>query len=319
MDDNNLVAVNASEGILPSESLPTYVARHWEFQLQSHEVEDVTYYSIRDWIEGLTGSRRASHAWENYRDKYKEDAPLAKGMPYVLSNGRTIQMDFTSDEGLYKLTIHLKITRNRPALKAIKDYLAKAGVFVDDARRDPERASEQLAISRRNQALRAGKSEEWIGTREQGVITRKQFTSAIHRLVEDKKRFGIIIGGITNTLYKEVFDSDVKGLRQRLGISTKENPRDHFSRIALAYTTIAEESVRIYLGSYQDYDVVPVPIIYDVVATISSGIGVQVNTIANALQIDALTGRRTSEKQLTQGEFHQLLDKAATSKPQESG
>ena len=39
-------------------------------------------------------------------------------------------LDFTTDEGLYKLTIMLKVTRARPALKAIKNFLAKAGVFV---------------------------------------------------------------------------------------------------------------------------------------------------------------------------------------------
>jgi hypothetical protein len=203
-------------------------------------------------------------------------------------------------------------------LGAIKDYLAMSGVFVDDARRDPERASEQLQIARRNQALRSGKSDEWIATREQGVVTRKQFVTSIHNLVEDKKRFGIIIGGITNTMYKGGFDSDVKGLRKRLGISTKENPRDHFSRIALAYTVIAEESIQIFMGSYSDRDYVPVNIIYDVVASISAGIGVQVGTIADALRIDAVSGNKASDKPLTQGDFNALLNRASQPKQMES-
>lgn len=321
MNNNELMPMDAPDELLPSESLPMYVARHWGFPLQYHEVDGEVYYNIRDWMVGLTGTRlaKASQMWWNFRDRRGGDVIPSKEMSYRVADGRNFQMDFTTDEGLYKLANYLRVTKSRTALRVIKDFLAKAGVFVDDARRDPERASEQLAIARRNQALRSGKSEEWIATREQGVVTRKQFTSAIHRLVQDKERFGVIIGSITNDLYRGMFENDVRGLRKRLGISTKENPRDHFSRIALAYTTIAEESIRIYMADYSDRDFVPVSIIREVVISISTGIGVQVDTIAKALRIDALTGRKASDKPLTQGEFTELLSRAAQPTRKESG
>ena len=45
-------------------------------------------------------------------------------------------MAYTNDEGLYKIAMWLRVNSNRASLKAIKDFLAKAGVFVDEARRD---------------------------------------------------------------------------------------------------------------------------------------------------------------------------------------
>ena len=232
-------------------------------------------------------------------------------LPYLASDGKPYETEFTDDEGLYKVAMGLGVSKNRPALRAIKDYLAKAGVFVDEARRDPETASERLAIARRNQAVRAGKSEGWIADREMSVITRKQFVARVHSLTEDKATFGRVIGTITNDVYRGVFDDDVMGLRNRLGITSKENPRDHFSRIALAYTTIAEESIRIHLDQYADTDYVPFVAMRRVAESLAGAIGVQVAIISSALQIDAVSGRKLGDSPLTQGEFENLLTAAA--------
>ena len=77
--------------------------------------------------------------------------------------------------------------------------------------------------------------------------------------------------------------------------------------------------MRIYLGSYDDRAFVPVHIINNVVASISAAIGVQVKTVAQALGIDALTGHKASDKQLTQGEFKRFLNRASQPRPKESG
>src|SRR6266850_248094 len=292
MSRNSIVPSHGSDTLDPSIPLPLHVARLWSVPLQYHVVEGQEYFSIKDWIAGLTGSQRASHMWENYRDRHKGDAPPSRGMPYVAVNGQVFTLDFTTDEGLYKITIALRVSSARPALKAIKDFLAKAGVFVDEARRDPEGAAEQLGIARRTQALRAGKAEDWIATREEGIITLKQFVSQIYALVENKSQFGFIIGSLTNDLYREAFHDDVWGLRERLGISAKENPRDHFSRIALSYTTITEEAIRIHLSQHGDNDFVPVPVIRKVVQDMSAAIGIQADALAKALQIDSVTGQR---------------------------
>lgn len=311
MTNNSMQPIGMGTGIPSSESLPMHIAKQWGFPLQWHEREGMVFYNIKDWIAGLTGSNQASHMWANYNSRHPEDPIPSREMDYHAENGQTFTVDFTTDEGLYRLTMALRITKGRTALKAIKDYLAKAGVFVDEARRDPETAAEKLGVARRMQAVRRGKSEEWIATREEGVTTRKQFVARIYALVRDKRAFSLIIGSITNEVYRGAFQSDVKGLRERLGISLKENPRDHFSRIALAYTTIAEESIRIHLGQLSDNDFVPVSVIHDVVNSIAGAIGAQTQVIAKALQIDIVTGRKMIEGPLTKRQFEGLLIQSA--------
>jgi len=178
------------QGIPQSESLPTFVAKKWQFALQQYERDEVTYYSIRDWIAGLTGSsaEKARVIWKDYKRR-NEGGVVSTTGPYAAQDGRTYETEFTSDEGLYKLAVTLRASKNRPALKAIKDFLARAGVFADEVRRDPEAAAEKLAIGRRNQYLRQGKSEDWIATREQSVVTRKQFVASINALVQNKETF----------------------------------------------------------------------------------------------------------------------------------
>ena len=319
MTNNSIQSMGMGEGISPSESLPMHVARQWAFPLQWHEHEGTVFYNIKDWIAGLTDAKglKPNHIWWNY--KARQGGLSTRVLPYQGPQNMTYDMDYTDDEGLYKIAMSLKVTKTRPALRAIKDFLAKAGVFVDEARRDPEVASEKLAIARRNQALRSGKSEEWIATREIGVTTRKQFVARIHALVEDKKAFGPIIGSITNEVYRGAFQSDVKGLRERLGISLKENPCDHFTIIALSYTTIAEETIRIHLGQYGDNDFVPMAVIHNVVNAIAGAIGAQTAVISKALQIDVVSGRKLGDKPLTQGQFESLLTAAAQPRGPKTG
>jgi hypothetical protein len=320
MATNGILPLDGPENIPSSESLPIFVAKKWGFPLQFHEVDDTTLYSIKDWLAGLTGSNQASHMWANYRERHPEHPLPSREMVYIAENGQAFTLAFTTDEGLYKLAMTLRITRNRPALRAIKDFLARAGVFVDEARRDPETAAEKLALIHRRQAIRRGKSEEWIATREEGKVTRKQFVRRIYALVRDKRVFGPIIAGITNEVYRGTFGSDTKGLRERLGITTKENPRDHFSRLALAYTTIAEESIRIHLGQYGEGAFVPVPVIYEVVSSIAAGIGIQTSQLAKALQIDIVSGQKLVEAPLTQKAFEELLrDSAQPIQPKSRG
>ena len=314
MTDNAIQPTEMAEGISLSESLPMYVARRWGFQIQWHERDEAVFYSIRDWIAGITDSSpdKARVIWKDFKRTHENAGGVVlHALPYLASDGKPYETEFTDDEGLYKVAMGLGVSKNRPALRAIKDYLAKAGVFVDEARRDPETASERLAIARRNQAVRAGKSEGWIADREMSVITRKQFVARVHSLTEDKATFGRVIGTITNDVYRGVFDDDVMGLRNRLGITSKENPRDHFSRIALAYTTIAEESIRIHLDQYADTDYVPFVAMRRVAESLAGAIGVQVAIISSALQIDAVSGRKLGDSPLTQGEFENLLTAAA--------
>ena len=156
MSRNSIVPFHSNESLDPSTPLPLHVARLWNFPLQCYQLEDQEYFSIKDWIVGLTGSTRPGHTWENFKNRHKGNLPLTKGMSYAMPDGRTFTMDFTIDEGLYRIAVELKITKTRPALKAIKEFLAKAGVFLDEARRDPEGAAERLSDCQAHTSFSSG-------------------------------------------------------------------------------------------------------------------------------------------------------------------
>jgi hypothetical protein len=56
--------------------------------------------------------------------------------------------------------------------------------------------------------------------------------------------------------------------------------------------TDREEAIRIHLSQYREHEVVPMPIIRQVVQDLSVAIGIQADMLAKALQIDVVTGHR---------------------------
>jgi hypothetical protein len=119
--------------------LPIIVAEKWKFSLASVETPKGNFYAVQDWIKGLTtsDSHKAKLIWGQIKkQKLISNQPLS----YIASDGKTYQRDFTDDKGLYLIAQHLRVTSSRHALSEIKNFLANAGVFVDEARRDPESA-----------------------------------------------------------------------------------------------------------------------------------------------------------------------------------
>jgi len=114
---NSSMPFSGADAIDPSMPLPLHVARLWGFPLQYPVVDGEAYCNMKDWLAGLTGSRQASHLWANYRARHKGDILPSREMPYITSHGRTYALDFTMDEGLYKITLLLRATRDRPVLK----------------------------------------------------------------------------------------------------------------------------------------------------------------------------------------------------------
>ena len=92
-----------------------------------------TFYSIKDWIAGLTGatSIKAGKIWRDYQARSGDGASVvSNALSYRTTDGRILQMDFTNAEGLYKFASTLRVTEQRTALRAIKDFLAKAGYWL---------------------------------------------------------------------------------------------------------------------------------------------------------------------------------------------
>ncbi|OQY57812.1 MAG: hypothetical protein B6245_15090 [Desulfobacteraceae bacterium 4572_88] len=129
----------------PEKPLPLIVAHKWDFKLGFHVAEGEHFYAIEDWIAGITESnaRKAQIAWRDFR---KRDVSLRlTSLPHLGPDSKQYQKDHTNDHGLYLIAQNLRVTKNRPALREIKDYLAKAGVFADNLRTNKDGARDKGA------------------------------------------------------------------------------------------------------------------------------------------------------------------------------
>ncbi len=268
--------------------LPLIIAEKWDFPLAYAETEYGIVYAVRDWIAGLAGTSNPKQAWDGIRrnDDMSDVLVSIQSLPYQKSNGVTHRAPFVDAKSLYKIAAYLRATKSRPALRAIKDYLAKAGVFTDLARRDPEAAELTLRKRRRGKYLQQGRAPEWIATRELGIVTRKEMMAIVYDLLQSDSEYGII----TNDTYRGVFGMTAKELRQHIGIPQSAVVRDHFSTMALVYTQAAEEACRLKLSKYEDGDIVETDDVRSVVITLSRLVGQQAKEMSRMLGTDVVTG-----------------------------
>jgi hypothetical protein len=271
----------------PLEPLPLQAAKRYHFPLQHHQQpNDTILYSVQDWIAGLSGASisSAQATWSKMNSEFQIKSWL---LPYAVKNGKSYEMDFTTDEGLYQIAQAMRAMKKRPLLQEIKDFLAKAGAFVELLRQDPEGAKEAISDYRRHKAIASGKSEAWITARELGIQARNQCTASIVKANPETN-----IGEATNTVYRGVLGQDAAGLRQVLKIGQKQNPRDELPIVALSYLQVAEASIATQLEGLADDDIVPLDIVRRVIAIVAQTTGRQASEMAVILGVDIVTGRK---------------------------
>lgn len=66
--------------------------------------------------------------------------------------------------------------------------------------------------------------------REKGIAVRQALTKALQQSNEDARMHGHAYSNYTNCIYKELFGLNAAQLRDKFGISRKENLRDRFSQ-----------------------------------------------------------------------------------------
>lgn len=79
--------------------------------------------------------------------------------------------------------------------------------------------------------------------REKGVAVRQALTKAIQQSNENERMHGHAYSVYTNCIYKALFGTDAKQLRESYGIGAKENLRDCFSTEELAAVQSMERLV----------------------------------------------------------------------------
>lgn len=214
--------------------LPLIVAEKWEFPLQHHLVDNTWWYSPTDWIAGLIGRKTASQTWRNIKFK-NESVFSVNELPYAATDGKTYNVDFVTDKGLYWVVQHLRSRETRPALSAIREYLASAGALVDDLRRNPEHAAD-IAITG---YAKRGHSNDWIKERLETIEDYKLLCMTVDRVC-DAPRYGEIV----NTEYRAIYGMIAEDLKALL--NTKKI-RDALPQLQLQYIHMAETALRLLL------------------------------------------------------------------------
>jgi hypothetical protein len=276
--------------------LPLLVAKRWNFPLASHETDDGVYYAVQDWIRGLTGVEDVRKLWSKFQksDVWNEMSTWGRPLPYKAKDGKTYKRDHTTDKGLYLIAQYLRVTEERPVLDEIRKFLAAAGAFVDEVRRNPDTVvlsgamTPDQAIDAAIQAYRAqGKSDMWIRSRLEGKIKRQQFTTALAAAVSDvlnRSHYAIA----TDDIYKGLWGRTASYLKDELDLPKKASLRDHQPMLALHYQGIAEEVCAQKLGQREELEWNEAR---GIVQAVAQFIGRQAQETSQLLQMDLATGK----------------------------
>jgi hypothetical protein len=211
--------------------LPVIIAERWNFPLQTQTVDGQDVYAVQDWLRGVMQKQdvRGDIALLKRNQLYILNIQL----PYRATNGKTYQMGYTDAKGLYAITQRMDTTTGLRTI--ILNFLAAAGVRMDEYRLDPEKAANDAL----NSPQWADKGDAWREARAMGIISRKAFTDALRDVVAGVD--GAFYAQSTEMVYKGLWERTTAQLRGDLQLTPKQNPRNHFGRYALIYTRLAED------------------------------------------------------------------------------
>ncbi len=276
--------------------LPLIVAEKWNFKLD-YIIRDETYwYAIVDWVVGLlaTNTTNASKRWHDIRVRNHLDGSAWIGtMSYIRKDGREYQAEFATDKGLYLIVYHLRLTKARPLLKEIRDYLSKAGAFVDLVRRKPETVIESGAIdpdkaidAAIEEYRRRGKDDGWINARLAGKVKRAMFTAALKAAITDMLKSHYAMA--TNEIYLGLWNRTAELLKTEMHLPENASLRDYQPTMALSYQGIAEEGCARKLGERTELSYEEAA---EIVREIAHLIGRQARETSHYFGIDFATGK----------------------------
>lgn len=229
MVDNGIVPFlsDSEHSDLP---LPLIVAQKWGFDLSSYQDKSsVQFYCLLDWLTGIVGESSAIKTIQNLRNvNYFSKVDRVEYQDRLNKQNRTQPYEYVTDQTLYAITQDLRTTKKRPVIAAIKDYLAKAGVFADQIRRDPSKGAE-LSL---RQYINSGDTplQALIRVRTKlsnfAINQSAQFSHHTH-----KPQYATL----AKTLDKSLFDQSRDMLIEHMNLAEQEAKhfRDHLSIWAL--------------------------------------------------------------------------------------
>lgn len=225
--------------------LPIVVSQKWDFPLQRYETSAGVLYSVIDWIVGIGNSDqfRATDTWNRITPNITTlKIVILSVMQYQDIHGNNVDSDFVNDVALYRIAQELRSTKARPALESIKQYLAKAGAFVDKQRLEqPKQISKKYRKLQKTKELydKAWVENEYMRERLQlqmdVIETYTMLQSTVKSIVENPN-----YGVLTNKEYMNLFGAGAKQLKEQL---QSKHIRDELSNIALSTLRHAETTL----------------------------------------------------------------------------
>jgi hypothetical protein len=202
----------------------------------------IVYFSLVDIMEQFADSKQdARKYWNDTKKRLHTDG-------FEVSE-KIRQLKLTAPDGKQRLTdcadgqTCLRIVQSIPSPKAepIRQWLAQLGYERLEEAANPslgvDRALERASAAYRKQ----GKDTQWIETRFDGKLSRKEFTDALQRVC----RGDINYAKATDTEYKGVFGRTAKDIKTQTGA---KNARDAMTRPALHLLGAIEATVTQMLG-----------------------------------------------------------------------
>lgn len=253
------------------------------------------YFAVQDWMRGLSGEENIRNIWAMFKKTSagKQMLNSIVRLTYKASDGKTYKRDFTTDKGLYLIAQYMRVKQDRPMLDEVRRFLAAAGAFVDEIRRDNDKLME--SVNNPDKMLDAfieyhrkrGKDDRWILMRIDSKIKRNQFTAALTEFVRDEltpRHYATA----TDDAYRGLWGRTAAMLKGELGVSNSANLRDHQPTLALYYQGIVEEVCAQKLGERDElwWDEAR-----DIIRNIATIIGRQARETSQLLQKDIATGR----------------------------